>query len=148
YLSSKSQLKALPRKAQAVVGLFGIIGLYGAMRAVLWIQPNNYAYLALLLFLAGITGSTKIRLIGGSSLSLVTTVVLVTMIMLGPSAAVLVGMCGVIVQCAIPLRKFIPHHLVFNVGMIVVTVVLASSGYYAVVRDAHAHAVDHLIGAL
>src|SRR5690348_6283401 len=112
-LSNKSQLKALPRAAQAVVGLFGVIGLYGAVHAVLWIQPGDYAFLALLAFLAGITGTTKIRLIGGSSLSLVTTVVLVAMIMIGPSAAVLVGICGVIVQCAIPLRKFIPHHLVF-----------------------------------
>ena len=147
-LSTKSQLKALPRAAQIVVGLFGIVGLCGALRALLWIGQVDYAYLGWLLFLAGITGRTKVRLVGGSSLSLITTIVLVAMIMLGPSAAVLVGISGVVVQCAIPRRKFIPHHLVFNVGMIVVTVILASVGYYAFVRNFHDRSIDHFIGSL
>ena len=38
----------------------------------------SYGYLVLLCFLATITGHAKVRLIGGSSLSLMTTVVLVT----------------------------------------------------------------------
>ena len=147
-LSNKSQLKTLPRAAQGIVGLFGIIGLYGVAWAVLRIGAVDYGYLGLLLFLAVITGHTKVRLVGGSSLSLITTVVLVAMMTLGAPAAVLVGVSGVIVQCVIPRRKFIPHHLVFNLGMIVVTISLANWGYYAVVRDSQAAGIDRLIGAL
>jgi diguanylate cyclase (GGDEF)-like protein/putative nucleotidyltransferase with HDIG domain len=147
-LSKKSQLKMLPRAAQSMVLLFGIIGLYGLVGAVAMIGRVDYAYLGLLLFLAVITGHTKVRLVGGSSLSLITTVALVAMMMLGPAAGVLVGACGVIVQCTIPRRKFIPHHLIFNLGMIVVTLSLASWGYYAVVRNPHAAGIDRLIGSL
>ncbi len=147
-LSKKLQLRELPPAAQGVVGAFGIIGLSGAVLAVVRMEAVDYGYLGLLLFLAAITGRTKVRLVGGSSLSLITTVVLVAMIMLGSSAAVLVGICGVVVQCAIPRRKFISQHLIFNVGMIVVTVFLASLGYYTVVRDSHAPGIDRLIGSL
>ncbi len=141
-------MKNLPSAAQAVVALFGIVGLCGVVRAVVMIGPVDYAYLGLLLFLAVITGRTKVRLVGGSSLSLITTVALVALMMFGLPAAVLVGICGVVVQCAIPWRKFILHHLVFNTGMIVVTISMASWGYYAVVENSHALWIDRLIGAL
>src|SRR5262249_19133026 len=74
-------------------------------------------------------------LIGGSSLSLLTTVVLLTIMMLGTKAALLVGVCGVTVQCIFPPRKFIPHHLVFNVGMISLIVLMSGAGY-GLVKDA------------
>src|SRR5207253_2120463 len=123
-VGKKTQLKTLPRAAQIMVALFGIIGLSGFIRALAVLQRVDYAYFGLLLFLAVVTGHTKVRLIGGSSLSLITTVVLVTMMMLGSPAAILVGVCGVVVQCAFPPRKFILHHLIFNVGMIVLTISL------------------------
>jgi diguanylate cyclase (GGDEF)-like protein/putative nucleotidyltransferase with HDIG domain len=137
----------LPRSAQITVGVFGIIGLYGIVRAALAIGSVDYAYFGLLVFLAIVTGHTKIRLIGGPSLSLITTVALVAVMMLGTPAGVLVGLCGVIVQCVFPPRKFILHHLIFNIGMIVLTVSMASAGYYAIVRDSHA-AIDGLVGSL
>ena len=43
-------------------------------------------------------------------------------------------------------RKLIPHHLVFNLGMIVLTVSMSSAGYYAFVRGAHPSATDQLGG--
>src|SRR5207244_1671165 len=141
-------MRELPRTAQVTVGLFGIIGAYGLIRAILAIGEVDYGYLGLLVFLAVVTGRTKVRLIGGSSLSLITSVALVAMMMLGTSAAILVGVCGVTVQCFFPWRKFIPHHLIFNVVMIVVTVSVASAGYYAVVRDLHTTAMDRLLGSL
>ena len=68
--------------------------------------------------------------------------------MLGTSAAILIGVCGVMVQCAFPPKKFILHHLIFNLGMIVVTVSMASAGYYVVVRGAHPTGIDRLVGSL
>src|SRR2546423_15659657 len=105
-------MRTLPRTAQVAVGLFGIIGAYGLSRAILAIGRVDYGYLGLLVFLAFVTGRTKVRLIGGSSLSLITSVALVAMMMLGTSAGILVGICGVVVQCTFPWRKFIPHHLI------------------------------------
>lgn len=147
-LSKKAQLKTLPRSAQVMVTLFGIAGFCGIARAVMLIGPVDYAYFSLLLLLAAITGHTKVRLVGGSSLSLITTVVLVAMMTLGPSAGILVGVCGVVVQCAIPRKKFNLHHLVFNAGMIVLTVLLASWGYHAVVGASQAPGIDRLVGSL
>jgi diguanylate cyclase (GGDEF)-like protein/putative nucleotidyltransferase with HDIG domain len=143
-LSDKPQLKALPGAAQVAVGLFGSVGVYGLIRATLEIGRVDYGYFGLLVFLAVVTARTKVRLIGASTLSLITSVVLVAMMMLGTSAAVLVGVCGVVAQC----RKFIPHQVIFNLGLIVLTVSMASAGYYSVVRDSHAAGIDRLVGAL
>ena len=147
-MSKRSQLRTLPKAAQVTVGLFGIIGVCGVIRATMMVGPVDYAYFGLLLFLAVVTGHTKVRLIGGPSLSLITAVVLVAMMMLGTSAAILIGVCGVMVQCAFPPKKFILHHLIFNLGMIVVTVSMASAGYYVVVRGAHPTGIDRLVGSL
>ena len=141
-------MRTLPRAAQVTVGLFGIIGAYGLIPAIPVIGRVDYGYLGLLVFLAVVTARTKVRLIGGSSLSLMTSVVLVAMMMLGTSAGILVGVCGVIAQGIFPWRKFIPHHLIFNVGMIVLTISGASAGYYAVVRQLHTSAMDRLLGSL
>jgi diguanylate cyclase (GGDEF)-like protein/putative nucleotidyltransferase with HDIG domain len=147
-LSSKSQFAALPGQARLAVVLFGMAGAGGLVRAVLHIGTVDFAYFALLMFLAVVSGHAKVRLVGGSSLSLITTVVLVAMMMLGTQPAILVGACGVIVQCAFPPKKLIPHHLVFNLGMIVVTISMASAGYYGVVGGTHTGPADPFIGAL
>ncbi|HLH29950.1 MAG TPA: HD domain-containing phosphohydrolase [Terriglobia bacterium] len=147
-MSKKSQFGDLPAQARLAVALFGLAGAGGLVRAVLHIGPIDYAYFGLLMFLAVVSGHAKVRLVGGSSLSLITTVALVSMMMLGPAPAIVVGVCGVFVQCAFPPKKFIPHHLVFNVGMIVLTISMASAGYYAVVRGTHTAAADQFIGAL
>src|SRR6185295_1620235 len=97
------------------------------------LSPIDYAYFGLFVFLAVVTGHTKVRLVGGSSLSLITPVALVALMMLGLAPAIIVGSCGVFVQCAFPRRKYVAHQLVFNVGMIVVTVSMAAAGYYAMV---------------
>lgn len=146
-LTEKAQVKTLPRRAQVTVAVFGIIGLCGVIRATLMIGRVDYTYFGVLLFLAVVTGRTKVRLIGGPSLSLITAVVLVAMMTLGTSAAILVGAFGVIIQSAIPWRKFLPHHLIFNLGMIVLTISMASAGYFAIVRP-QAGGVDRLLGVL
>jgi diguanylate cyclase (GGDEF)-like protein/putative nucleotidyltransferase with HDIG domain len=134
-LSTKSTFKGVPPAAKIVVVLFGIGGAYAVVRTAMSLGTVDYGYFALMLFLAIVTAHTKVRLIGGSSLSLLTTVVLLTLMMLGTKAALLVGVCGVMVQCMIPARKFIPHHMVFNVGMISLIVLISGAGY-GLVTDA------------
>ena len=147
-MSKKAQFKGLPPAARMAVVLFGFAGILGVLQAARNPGPIDYAYFGLLIFLAVVTAHTKVRLIGGSSLSLLTTVALVSMMMLGTKAAVLVGICGVLVQCAIPPKRFIPHHFVFNLGMIVLTIWMSGTGYYLVVRGDHAAASDQFIGSL
>src|SRR5437588_12425328 len=100
------------------VVLFGFAGILGVLQAARNTGPIDYAYFGLLIFLAVVTAHTKVRLIGGSSLSLLTTVALVSMMMLGTKQAVLVGICVVLVQCEIRPKRSIPAHVVFSLGVI------------------------------
>lgn len=147
-MSAKPQFGSLPAQARLAVLLFGLAGAGGLMQALFHFGSVDWPYFGLLVFLAIVGGHAKVRLVGGSSLSLITTVVLVALMMLGTQPAILVGMCGVCAQCALPPKKFIPHHLVFNLGMIVLTISMASAGYNSVVRAAHNGPVDQFIGAL
>ena len=147
-MSSKPKFNSLPGRARIAVALFGLVGAGGLLRALIDLGRVDYAYFGLLMFLAVVTGRTKVRLVGGSSLSLITTVALVTLMMLGLQPAIIVGLCGVFVQCVFPPSKLIPHHLIFNLGMIVLTVSMAGAGYFAVVRAGHTMASDQFIGAL
>jgi diguanylate cyclase (GGDEF)-like protein/putative nucleotidyltransferase with HDIG domain len=147
-LGKSSQFDGLPRQAKFTILLFGIVGAAGLVQAVLQFGRPNFGYFVLLLFLASVTGHAKVKLIGGSSLSLITTVALVTLMTLGGPAAILVGVCGVLVQCGFPPKKLNLSHLVFNIGMIVLTISMTNSGYYAVVRGSHTAPADQFVGAL
>ena len=147
-MSKQGQLWALPRAAQVAVCVFGMIGISGLIGAILTLEPLDYSYFWLLLFLAVVTGQAKVRLIAGSSLSLIATVVLIAVMMLGTPAGTLVGICGVFVQSIFPSRKFVFHQLIFNLGMIVLTTWLSSAAYYKVARNIHAVGIDRLTGAL
>ena len=147
-MSKQGQLWALPRAAQVAVCVFGMIGISGLIGAILTLEPLDYSYFWLLLFLAVVTGQAKVRLIAGSSLSLIATVVLIAVMMLGTPAGTLVGICGVFVRSISPSRKFVFHQLIFNLGMIVLTTWLSSAAYYTVARNIHAMGIDRLTGAL
>jgi diguanylate cyclase (GGDEF)-like protein/putative nucleotidyltransferase with HDIG domain len=146
-LANKPQLKTLPKAARIAVLLFGLVGILGVLRALFDTAAMSSSYFVLMAFLAVVTAHTKVRLMG-SSLSLLTTVALVAVMMLGTKPAVLVGVIGVVTQCALPPRRFIFHHLAFNLGMIVATIYAVGAGYYAVVRTTPSPAGDLLIGAL
>lgn len=146
-MSIKPKFKTLPAKARFAVGVFGIAGVAGVVWAVSHMGGVDPSYFGLLIFLAVVTGHIKVKLTGGSSLSLITAVALVAMMMLGAAPAILVGVCGVVVQCAFPPKKFNAHHLFFNVGMIVLTMAMASAGYAVIVRG-HPKPVDQFVGAL
>src|SRR5437667_11567722 len=98
-----------------------MIGISGLIGAILTLEPLDYSYFWLLLFLAVVTGQAKVRLIAGSSLSLIATVVLIAVMMLGTPAGTLVGICGVFVQFIFPSRKFVFLLLILFFGMFVIT---------------------------
>jgi diguanylate cyclase (GGDEF)-like protein/putative nucleotidyltransferase with HDIG domain len=147
-LSGKPNFSSIPRKAQALVLYFGVMGSYELIVALQEVRLKDAHALALMLFLAVVTARTKVRLIAGSTLSLLTTVVLASLLMLGPKTAILVGACGVLVQCVFPIKRMIPHHLFFNLGMIALTISMAGMGYYWLVPKPDSALADQFAGAL
>ena len=147
-LNDKAQFKSLPPAARLAVAVFGMVGLLLLIVSTRWAGQLDAAHFGLMLFLAVVTAHAKVRLIGGSSLSLLTTVVLMSVMMLGAEAAVLVSVCGVYVQTAFPRRRCIPHHIVFNIGMIALTVLVAGKAYHWMVRGFHPFTFDELVGSL
>ena len=147
-VSEKTRFGTIPWKARALVVAFGIVGFYELILAILNVRGADYYALGLMLFLGVVTARVKVRLIAGSMLSLLTAVVLASLMMLGPGAALLVGACGVIVQGAFPIRRMVPHHLAFNLGMITLTVSMAGIGYYWMAPNAQAPLADQFAGAM
>src|SRR6266850_8559916 len=134
-LGKKPQFKDLPPAARIAVILFGIGGLWALMRSTLVLGPIEFYWFGLMVFVAIVTAHTKVQLIGGSSLSLLTAVALSSVMVLGTKPAVLVAICGVFVQFTFPRKKFVPHFLIFNLGMIGLTVTMAGTAYHWIVQD-------------
>ncbi|MBI4474640.1 MAG: HD domain-containing protein, partial [Acidobacteria bacterium] len=128
-MSKRPEKNKLPLTARLVIILFGGVGCYELIRSLVIVDVPNYASFGLVLFLAIVTAHTKVRLIGGSTLSLLTAVVLTALMMLGMEAAVLVGVCGVLVQCLFPRRRISPYNVAFNIGMITITIKIAGFGF-------------------
>lgn len=147
-MSEKAQFKSLPRSARLAVILSGMAGLFLLVVSTRDVGQVDAVHFGLMVFLAVVTAHTKVRLTGGSSLSLLTTVVLISAMMLGPEAAVLVSVCGVYVQTAFPRRRCIPHHIVFNIGMIALTVLIAGEVYHWMVRGFHPFPSDPFVASL
>jgi len=146
-LSKKGHFKGLPRSAQIAVILFGIVGFCALTRSALYLGPIEYYWFGLMVFVAVVTAHTKVQLIGGSSLSLLTAVALSSVMVLGTKPAVLVAICGVFVQFTFPRKKFVPHFLVFNLGMIGLTVTMAGTAYHWIVQDSQSVS-DRLVGSM
>jgi diguanylate cyclase (GGDEF)-like protein/putative nucleotidyltransferase with HDIG domain len=123
------------------------VGVCALVRSVLDLGPIEYYWFGLMVFVAVVTAHTKVHLIGGSSLSLLTTVALISVMVLGTNPAVLVGICGVFVQCAFPQKRFIPHHFAFNLGMIGLTVSMSGTAYHWIVQGS-TNVSDRLVGSL
>jgi diguanylate cyclase (GGDEF)-like protein/putative nucleotidyltransferase with HDIG domain len=147
-LDNRTSFGSIPWKARVLVALFGVAGSYELLLAILDVRLADYYALGLMLFLAVVTARAKIRLIAGSSLSLLTTVVLASLMMLGAKAAILVGVCGVLVQSVFPVRRMIPHHMAFNLGMITLTVSMAGIGYSWMAPGANPPLADQFAGVL
>ncbi len=146
-MSNRGHFKGLPRSAQIAVILFGIVGFCSLMRSALDLGPIEYYWFGLMVFVAVVTAHTKVKLIGGSSLSLLTTVALSSVMVLGTKPAVIVAICGVFVQFTFPRKRLVLHFLIFNLGMIGLTVTMAGTAYHWIVQDSTSVS-DRLVGSM
>jgi signal transduction histidine kinase len=147
-LSAPTKFGDMPLQARVAVGVFGVVGAFELVRCVRAIGSFNEPVFFLMLGLAIATSRAKIRLLGGSTLSLLTSVVLATLMLLGTEAAVLTGMLGVVVQSSFPWNRKIPYRSVFNMGMVGLTVAFAGSAYNAIVPAVNAGTADQITGVL
>jgi len=113
------KLGALPQLAIICVGLSGLAILFDSLLHLKEVSTEPFL---ILVFLSIVTARSKVVLFGSSTISILTSVVLITLMMMGTGPAVLIGVCGVVVQVSSRTRRFILHQAVFNVGMIAVTV--------------------------
>ena len=119
----------LPIGARIAIALSVTVGVGLFSISLIRFDWTQYWAFLLILAVAGVTANTTVRLLGGSSLSLLTSVVLMSLISLGSDGAVMIAICGVIFQTAVPARTVFSYTLAFNVGMIGATVWLAGFAY-------------------
>jgi len=120
----------LPLPARCAVAIFGVAGVIATLWTMLSEPFTGGLQLACTMILAIVTAQSKVRLYKDSTISFLTSVVLLSLLIGGTRDALLAGICGVTVQTYFPQRKFVLHRLVFNLGMIAVTV-QASAWVYA-----------------
>ncbi len=116
------QFKSLPAKVQSTVLLFGMAGTITLSWGMFSHPGLQFTRLILMLLLAVVGSQAKLRLYKDSSISVLTFVVLLSMLAGNGFEALLVGMFGVAVQTYFPARKLVLHRLIFNLGMIAVTI--------------------------
>jgi signal transduction histidine kinase len=146
-LSGPTTFRDTPLGAQITVGLFGIAGAI-ALFVSLTQEAEFGVVFYLMLALGVVTARAKIPLVRGSTISLLTSVVLATLTLLGTHAAVVVSMLGVVVQSSLPWNRKVPYRTVFNVGMVGLTVALAGIGYSSIVPARNPTPGDQLTGIL
>src|SRR5262249_33024157 len=107
---------------RSTVVAFGLGGIVTVLSALFSGSHSDMSLLFSLLVLAVTTAQIKVRLYKDSTISFLTSVVLLSLLMGGTREALLAGVCGVAVQTYFPQRKLVIHRLVFNLGMIAVTI--------------------------
>ena len=143
-----TKFRDMPKSAQVVVALFAAIGIFELLLA-LEQRPSTYGGLFfLMLALAMISARAKVRLPGGSTLSVLTSVVLGTLMLLGWPGAVVVSMVGVVAQSSFPWKRRVPYRIFFNMGMVGLTVVLARAGYHLIAPESSPSLGDQVAGIL
>ncbi len=119
---STAKTGSLPLKVRTAVGLFAACGALTLAWTLMSQSVTSPVRFLLLLVLAVGTANKKFRLYKDSSISFLTSVVLLSLMVAGPVDAILIAICGVAVQTYFPSRKLVMHRLLFNAGMIAVTV--------------------------
>lgn len=139
-MKRRHTFKSLPPVAGCAIVLFGIAG-FEALAAALWQQPDSIrsGHLIVLLVLSTLTARVKAQFYRGTTISFLTAIVLMAVIRDGAAVAIITAVWGVTVQTLFPLKKFILHRLIFNTGMIALTVA-AASWTYRVLATHHASA--------
>jgi len=112
----------MPLTARFAIALFAILGMTSALYAVTTHMGFAPGRLFLLMAAATVCAKAKVKLYKTSTISLLTSVVLLAVVMEGLMAALIVAVFGVAVQMVVPSKKLVLHQLVFNLGMIAMTV--------------------------
>ena len=112
----------MPLTARFAIALFAILGMTSAVYAVTTHMGFAPGRLFLLMAAATVCAKAKVKLYKTSTISLLTSVVLLAVVMEGLMAALIVAVFGVAVQMVVPSKKLVLHQLVFNLGMIAMTV--------------------------
>ena len=128
-VGKQSKYWDLPVKCRVAIAVSFTAGAELGVSAFLQFDWTQYWEFLAILTVATVTANTKVRLLGGSSLSLLTSLVLMAVVSLGMEAAVMIGVIGVVLQTAVPARTVVSYNLVFNVGMIAVTMWGAGLAY-------------------
>ena len=121
-VKSSKVFQNLPLPARCAVAIFGVAGVITILWTALSEPFNGVLQLLAIVGLAVATAQMKVRLYKDSTISFLTSVVLLSLLIGGTREALLAGICGVTVQTYFPHRKLELHRLVFNVGMIAVTI--------------------------
>jgi hypothetical protein len=131
-MSTKSKSHSLPAKAKGAILIFSLAAVVVIILSVISQQHWSLGRFAIFLALAVATARKKVQLGGTSTVSLLTPVVLLAVMLDGPGAAVLVAICGVLVQTIQPNGKLTIHQAAFNSSMITLTVAGTSTAYHAI----------------
>jgi hypothetical protein len=146
-MNTITDFKSLPLAARWAIVLFSAAG-FGALLYTTALEPVlTSGRILLFMLLAALTARVKVNLFKGSTLSLLTSVVLLAIVREGPVVAVLVGISGVTVQTLFPSRKIVLHQLAFNVAMITLTVTASWLTYHALAQTAAVNTLSSEITA-
>jgi hypothetical protein len=121
-MNKQSTFKTMPIAARFTIVLFAVLGVAAVVYTVAFQNAFDPIRLTLLLAGAATCARVNVNLFKGTTLSLLTSVVLLAVIQDGLAAAMLVGIFGVTVQNVRPGKKIVLHQLAFNGGMISLTV--------------------------
>ena len=121
-MKNQSTFSTMPLTARFAIALFAILGMTSALYAVTTHMGFAPGRLFLLMAAATVCAKAKVKLYKTSTISLLTSVVLLAVVMEGLMAALIVAVFGVAVQMVVPSKKLVLHQLVFNLGMIAMTV--------------------------
>ena len=113
-----------PWLAKWTIGLFVAAGIAAGALSISLQESFEITRMLVLLAVAAAGARSKVTLHRGATISFLTAVVLFAVISEGPAVAVLTAVCGVTIQTWLPSRKVPLHQIVFNAGMIAVTVML------------------------
>ena len=111
-MKNQSTFSTMPLTARFAIALFAILGMTSALYAVTTHMGFAPGRLFLLMAAATVCAKAKVKLYKTSTISLLTSVVLLAVVMEGLMAA----------QMVVPSKKLVLHQLVFNLGMIAMTV--------------------------
>jgi len=121
-MNTQSVFRTLSVAARTTIVVFAILGLAAVLYAASVQTAVQPARLLALLVAGMATARVKVHLFKGSTVSLLTSVVLLGILEGELCSAILVALTGVVLQTIVPSRKLVIHQLVFNAGMIALTV--------------------------